>query len=132
MHQPQNLVEGVYVFRLTNTRIIRAPPVIKTSLTVLVIAAPVQGPGDNETRIYPNPVTDFATLEIRRIAANTKPTIIIVDANGRKVFAKELNNASQQNFTERLDLRTLVKGAFCLRSIPERRVEVDQTHQAIS
>ena len=105
-----NLVEGVYVFELTVRDNKGATG--KDIVTVLVIAAPVQGPGDNEARIYPNPVTDFATLEIRRIAANTKPTIIIVDANGRKVFAKELNNASQQNFTERLDLRTLVKGAY--------------------
>ena len=105
-----NLIEGVYVFELTVTD--NRGAVGKDIVTVLVTNGPSQQVVMNDATIYPNPVTDFATLNIKRISINTRPTLMIVDMNGKVVVAKELNNASLQNFTERLDLRSLVKGTY--------------------
>ncbi|HQY10584.1 MAG TPA: T9SS type A sorting domain-containing protein [Ferruginibacter sp.] len=104
-----NLVEGVYVFELTVTDNKGATG--KDIVTVLVASAPSQQTGINDANVYPNPVVDFATLDIKRINANSKPTIIIADMSGKLVYAKELNS-TQQNFTEKLDLRILRKGMY--------------------
>lgn len=67
-------------------------------------------PAINLARIYPNPVTDFATLEISSYLLS-KAIVIIVDKDGKKVFVKEI----ELNFfrtTETLDLRGLQKGGY--------------------
>lgn len=65
----------------------------------------------NDAEIYPNPVFDFATLRIKKIDANSKPSLLIADMSGKIVYTKELNS-TLQTYTERLDLRFLGKGAY--------------------
>ena len=104
-----NLVDGVYVFELTVTDNKGATG--KDIVTVLVTTPPVQQVVMNDARIYPNPVFDFATLEIKKIDANSKPSLLIADMSGKVVYTKELNS-TLQSFTERLDLRFLGKGTY--------------------
>lgn len=69
-------------------------------------------PSSNYARFYPNPVADFATIEINTISIRNV-SMIIANMSGKVLYAKEINiKYFHQN--ENLDLRFLQKGSYLL------------------
>ena len=104
-----NLIEGIYEFEFTVTDNNGAT----ASDNVIVV---VSGSSNvqiqfNNAKIFPNPVADIATLEINTKNLNSKPVVVITDMLGANVFRKNLTSV-QQNFTEKINMRNLVKGTY--------------------
>ena len=104
-----NLIEGTYEFELTVTDNRGATD--RDTVSVVVNAIPVPVAYFNDAKIYPNPVADIATLEIKTENLNTKPAVIITDMLGKNVYKKELTSG-QRIFTEKIDMRNLGKGTY--------------------
>ncbi len=104
-----NLVVGTYEFELTVTDNLGGSD--KDTVKVIVNDAAAPLVIFNDAKIYPNPVVDIATLKINRIKLATNPVVMIYDLQGKNVFSKELISG-QQNFTDKIDLRNLVKGSY--------------------
>ena len=104
-----NLVPGEYEFELTVTdsRGATASDIIKVTVT----GPPTFVPEQNVIKIFPNPVVDIATLDVKATKVNTVLSIIIFDIQGKIVFKKEIV-AGQFNFSEKLDLSKLSKGTY--------------------
>ena len=103
------LVAGTYEFELTVTDNLGGTD--KDSVKVIVndLAAPLTI--YNDAMIYPNPVMDITTLKINRVKLKTNPMLVISDIQGKNVFRKELIS-TQQNFTDKIDLKFLIKGTY--------------------
>ena len=106
-----DLVPGEYEFELkvTDNRGDTAIDKIK----VIVTGPPNFVPDQNLIKIYPNPVVDIATLDVKSIKVNTLLTVHLYDLQGKMVFNKELV-ANQFNIVDKIDLRNLLKGAYIL------------------
>ncbi|MEP7254700.1 MAG: T9SS type A sorting domain-containing protein, partial [Ferruginibacter sp.] len=104
-----NLVVGTYEFELTVTDNLGASD--KDTVKVIVNDATASLVIFNDAKIYPNPVVDIATLRINRIKLTTNPMVMIYDLQGKNVFSKEIIS-TQQSFTDKIDLRNLVKGTY--------------------
>lgn len=68
---------------------------------------------ENDIRVYPNPVEEIATLEIKTINLNAKILVFITDKQGKMVYSKELAS-TQREFIEKIDMHKLSKGAYFL------------------
>jgi len=106
-----NLIVGTYEFELTVTDNRGATARDTVSIVLRDVIIPIPQIGFNDAKIYPNPVVDIATLEIKTANLNIRPSIIITDANGKNVFRRELTSG-QQNLSEKIDMRNLVKGGY--------------------
>ncbi len=103
------LVVGTYEFELTVTDNLGGTD--KDSVKVIVNDAAAPLTIYNDAKIYPNPVVDIATLKISRVKLSTNPMVVVSDIQGKNVFRKELISG-QQNFTDKLDLKFLIKGTY--------------------
>ncbi|MBK6633213.1 MAG: T9SS type A sorting domain-containing protein [Chitinophagaceae bacterium] len=106
-----NLVEGTYEFELTVTD--NRGATASDLVIVVVIGTSGNQLQYNDINVYPNPVADIATLEIKASVLNSKQTVTITDMHGKIVFRKDLSYA-QQNFTEKIDMRNLIKGTYII------------------
>ncbi|MFZ1371591.1 MAG: T9SS type A sorting domain-containing protein, partial [Ferruginibacter sp.] len=104
-----NLVEGTYEFELTVTD--NRGATASDLVIVVVIGTSGNQLQYNDINVYPNPVADIATLEIKASVLNSKQTVTITDMHGKIVFRKDLSYA-QQNFNEKIDMRNLIKGTY--------------------
>ena len=67
-------------------------------------------PGDNDARIYPNPIVDIATVEIKSYLLSDV-TMVIVDKDGKKVFSKTFKMDTFK-VVEKVDLSSLKTGVY--------------------
>ena len=104
-----SLVVGTYEFELTVTDNLGGTD--KDSVRVIVNDAAAPLTIYNDAMIYPNPVVDIATLKINRVKLATNPMVVVSDIQGKNVFRKELISG-QQNFTDKIDLKFLIKGTY--------------------
>jgi len=104
-----NLVEGTYEFELTVTD--NRGATASDLVIVVVIGTSGNQLQYNDINVYPNPVADIATLEIKASVLNSKQTVTITDMHGKIVFRKDLSY-TQQNFNEKIDMRNLIKGTY--------------------
>jgi hypothetical protein len=67
----------------------------------------------NETlfSVYPNPATDFVTLALSNVEANSKGTYTIYGLVGNVIAHKELNNITG-NYNEVVDISSFAKGLY--------------------
>ncbi len=82
-----DLIDGNYKFELTvtdNKGAIGKDTVAVTVKPMIITTQP------NSIKIYPNPVTDFATLEINKDNSGKKMLIVITDVNGKIVYQKQI------------------------------------------
>jgi hypothetical protein len=103
----QNLVEGTYGFELTVTD--NRGAIDKDTIVVIV-----ENPGvadKNTVMVYPNPVIDNATLDIRSTVVNAVLLIVVTDMQGKQVYSKQLN-ATLSHIKEPLNLSNLAKGPY--------------------
>jgi hypothetical protein len=103
------LVVGTYEFELTVTDNLGGTDKDSVKIIVNDIAAPLTI--YNDAKIYPNPVVDITTLKINRVKLTTNPVVVISDIQGKNVFRKDLIS-TQQNFTDKIDLKFLIKGTY--------------------
>jgi hypothetical protein len=106
-----DLIEGTYEFELTVTD--NRGGTASDIVVVVVTGTPGIQLQFNNINIYPNPVVDIATLEIKATNLNSKQTVIIADMNGKIVLNKVLTS-TQQTFTEKIDMRNLFKGTYII------------------
>ncbi|MGB4844402.1 MAG: T9SS type A sorting domain-containing protein, partial [Ferruginibacter sp.] len=104
-----NLIEGEYEFELmvTDNNGATANDTIKVTVT----GPPSFVPEKNEFKIYPNPVAEIATLDIKSTKLNSVLSIVVTDLNGKMMYKKEMISG-QLNFSEKIDLRNLAKGLY--------------------
>lgn len=103
-----NMIEGNYKFELTVTDDKGAVGKDTVGVAVLPMAIATQ---PNTIKIYPNPITDFTTLEINKDNSNQKLMITITDLNGRVVYQKQVAPWGVVT-KETLDFSKFSKGAY--------------------
>ena len=106
-----NLIAGTYEFELTVTDNRGATARDTVSVVLKDAIIPIQQVHFNDAKVYPNPVRDIATVEIKTENLNTKPTITITDEQGKNVIRRELTSG-QLNLSEKIDMRNLGKGNY--------------------
>jgi len=103
----QNLVAGVYKFELTVTDDKGATD----KDTVGIIAETLVVPAANTLKVYPNPVIDFATVEIDATTINSTLLMVVTDVQGKVVYKKQLPGT---NYTsrEKINMSAFGKGTY--------------------
>jgi len=104
-----NLIHGEYEFELmvTDNRGATAIDTVKVTVTGPPQLIPLQ----NTIKIFPNPVIAITTLDVKSTKINTPISITIYDLQGKIVFNKFIVSG-QNNFSEKIDLRNLLKGTY--------------------
>jgi hypothetical protein len=103
-----NMIEGNYKFELTVTDDKGAVGKDTVGVAVLPMAIATQ---PNTIKIYPNPITDFTTLEINKDNSNQKLMVTISDLTGRVVYQKQVAPWGVVT-KETLDFSKFSKGAY--------------------
>lgn len=92
-------------------------PQTKTAPAQLISGSPVNTPEiesvENKVRVYPNPVTDIANLNISTIAGNKKVSIAVYNSTGLLVRYKELTG-TQVNALHKMDMTGLSTGIYAI------------------
>ncbi|PKA99615.1 putative secreted protein (Por secretion system target) [Flavobacteriaceae bacterium MAR_2009_75] len=107
----------VYKFRLDDIRI-SGEPISSTALTVVLPDTPSEE--NSLFSIYPNPTSDFVTVSLSNIQAqsnNVAKEVLIYDMTGRlvKEYKSESSRLSTQGIT--LSVSTLKQGLYVLKTI---------------
>jgi hypothetical protein len=110
--QLNNLISGNYQLELTVTDNLGG----NSSDTVAIIVAAPRLDMDiqsNSINVYPNPVTDIATLEINSTQPNLHILVTITNMNGQIVYKNDITSG-QINISQTLNLSNLMKGAYAV------------------
>ncbi len=105
-----NLIEGTYAFELTVTDNSGAKGKDTVSVTV---ASGRLGRESEIIKVYPNPVSDIATIEINAGKVNAYLVIFITDMSGKTVFRKDMVTVSALT-KEQINMQTFVKGTYMI------------------
>ena len=105
-----NLIEGTYAFELTVTDNSGAKGKDTVSVTV---ASGRLGRESEIIKVYPNPVSDIATIEINAGKVNAYLVIFITDMSGKTVFRKDMVTISALT-KEQINMQTFVKGTYMI------------------
>ena len=110
--QLNNLVSGNYQFEFTVTDNLGGN---SSDTVAIIVAAPrlnldIQS---NSMNVYPNPVTDNATLEINSTQPNPHILVTITSMNGQIVYKNDITSG-QINISQTLNLSNLMKGAYAV------------------
>lgn len=65
--------------------------------------------GDGDIKLYPNPATDYITIDVGEQLSNVQD-VLVVDAVGRELIRKTVTTSSVT-----LDIRTLAQGVYYIR-----------------
>ena len=71
----------------------------------------------NNINLYPNPVTDMATLEINAAQSNSKLLAVITSMLGKIVYTENFISSGQNNIKEIINMSNLAKGSLCGNSL---------------
>ncbi len=105
-----NLVEGTYQFELT----IRDDNGLVGKDTVNVtVALGRQARESNDIKVYPNPVSNEATIEINTGKSNTSLVVLMTDMLGKTVYRKE-TVSSLSVIKMQIDMSNLTKGTYVI------------------
>ncbi len=99
-----------YVNVIVNKAALSKP---STSSAISVLALRYSPNTTNELKVYPNPVRNVATLQIKTIIPDTKATISVLNATGIKVKYKEMT-VQGGNVNLPLDMSGLSDGIFII------------------
>jgi len=102
-----NLIAGTYKYELTVTDNKGATG----KDTMVVNATNAIPPSQNSAKLYPNPVVDFATLNLASTTMNATSLLTVTDMLGKIVYQKKLT-AVGYNLTERINMSNLAKGTY--------------------
>ena len=102
-----NLIAGTYKLELTVTDNKGATGKDTVSVDATV-AIPFSA---NTTKVYPNPVTDFTTVNINTTIDNIPLLLTITDMQGKTVYQKQLH-VSAYNAREKINMSNLAKGTY--------------------
>ncbi|MDQ6889683.1 MAG: T9SS type A sorting domain-containing protein, partial [Bacteroidota bacterium] len=107
----KNLIGGTYQFELLVTD--NHGAAAKDSVFI-VVAAPRLNPSNKKSfKIYPNSITDIATLEITTEKSNEPLRVIITDMQGRIAYKKTVY-ATQNIILDKIDMSRLVTGMYAI------------------
>jgi len=105
-----NLVEGTYQFELT----IRDDGGLVGKDTVNVtVALGRLARESNNIKVYPNPVSNEATIEINTGKSNTNLVVLMTDVSGKTVYRKEMVS-SLSTIKLQIDMSNLPKGTYVI------------------
>ena len=102
-----NLIEGNYKFELTVTDNRGATG--KDTVGVTIAAAVV--PSQSTMQIYPNPVIDFATVDISNTKPNSTLLLNITDIQGKVVFKKQIITRGYST-REKINMNNFAQGIY--------------------
>lgn len=103
-----NLVEGTYQFELT----VRDDGGLVGKDTVNVtVALGRLARESNEIKVYPNPVSNEATIEINTGKSNTNLVVLMTDVSGKTVYRKETVSPSS-TVKLQIDMSNLTRGTY--------------------
>ncbi len=102
-----NLIVGAYKLELTVTDNKGATG--KDTVNVTVAEAII--PSQNSVTLYPNPVIDITTLDIKNTNANGTVLIQVTDLQGKIVYKKQLS-AGNYATKEKINMSTFSKGVY--------------------
>ena len=103
------LIEGVYKFELTVTDNKGATGKDTTTVTVRSVTPP----SANSVKVYPNPVVDFANVNILSTAGNTALLVVVTDMQGKNVYTKKLPMISYTTM-EKINMSNLASGVYLI------------------
>ncbi len=102
-----NLIAGVYKLELTVTDNKGATGKDTVNITAKdAVAFPA-----NAAKVYPNPVIDFATVDINTTIDNIPLLLTVTDAMGKVLYQKKLQ-VSAYNAKERINMNSFAKGTY--------------------
>jgi K+-transporting ATPase c subunit len=102
-----NLIMGTYKFELTVTDNKGATGKDTVSVTATEAIAPSQ----NSIILYPNPVVDITTLDIKNTNSNGTVLIQVTDMQGKTVYKKQLSAGSYAT-KEKINMSSFSKGVY--------------------
>jgi len=102
-----NLIAGTYKLELTVTDNKGATGKDTVSINATA-ATPFSA---NTTKVYPNPVTDFTTVNINTTIDNIPLLLTLTDMQGKTVYQKQLH-VSAYNAKEKINMSNLAKGTY--------------------
>jgi hypothetical protein len=104
-----NLIAGTYKYELTVTDNKGATG----KDTMVVNATNAIPPSQNSVKLYPNPVVDFATLNLASTTMNATSLLTVTDMLGKIVYQKKLT-ATGYNLTEKIDMSNFARGTYTI------------------
>lgn len=105
-----NLIEGTYEFELMvkDNNGNEARDTLKVTVALGRFAQET-----NAFSVYPNPVHDIATMDIRTQKPNTNLMVVIADMSGKVVFKKS-SVSSISKIKNKINMSKLVKGTYVI------------------
>jgi hypothetical protein len=104
------LVEGTYEFELT---VMDDKGLSGKDTVNVTVALGRLAPDPNYVKIYPNPVSDLATIEINTGKVNADLVILVTDMSGKSIFRKEIVTSTSVT-KEQINMGTFVKGTYVI------------------
>lgn len=105
------LIAGNYSFVFT---VMDQKNMTATDTMDLTVAAARLDTRKSEINIYPNPVGDFAMLDISGVDPNQKLSILIFDLGGKVVLRKDIMSSGSSSHKERIDFTNQPAGMYII------------------